>query len=733
MDILATANVSVALSPKQVTASLTGNATKVYDAGTALPETHTVRVVLDGVLNGDANALSATADYQFENASAGTKTVTASDIALVDVDPTMGVAGFYELQGSTELTVQVAGGITPLALTEDMFVPIGDQSYTADPITPEVVLTDAYKSILSDADYNLDYNNNTEAGTATVTVTGQGNAQGSVTLTFTINALETQITAEAQDESGSPKTQFTYGDTIRITGSLNAAAPDAYTLRGAAARSGQGQIILYIGNKQIGDPQNVSLNNAAFTFDINTADKSVPTGEVTLILQYTGDGSLGSSETGGSINLDKVVLTPEVQSVPVITKTYDGTATVPSGQAPQITLTGTTVNGDMPALVDPVWSYASSGASDSIDIIGSGLALSEAWQSWYALSTDTLTLPSAGAIEKATLSPQSESVTLPAGIPGVSVTKVISGLVPDNAGGAPVYEVTDYSENGLISASINEQGELILTAKDETDTSMADTVTVKVSGLANYSDITIEVAVAFANQTPVTIELTLSQTTLTYTAQQIQGYSAVNATYTDANGTTQTYTDALSYVYEGTTLEGAAYGPTSTAPTQAGSYTVTASVPETALMYTGSVSRNFTIVPAPLVIRADNVQIVQGQALPALTYTVEGLMGGDTLIKEPVLTPSGLDTSLPGTYTITISGAQASANYTIAEYVNAVLTITEAPAPDPQVPPASGTAIPPETGDSSGFETNISALAGALVISVLAGLWIKRSRIRRKG
>lgn len=861
----ASVETSITLSPKEVTANLSGDAKKTYDGTVAVPDGHSLKLSLEGVLEADRSNVSANADHRFADVKAGTTGVLAANVVLINTSEDSGAAGFYRLAAQEKISAQVTGGITPAVLTitgeaedkvydgsadadavvtfrglqneetlilgadyrvsaqfadgnvgndkqvtvevtfsdsetaanytfssgtgtaaktasctaqadilpitlaAEMFAPIGNQTYTGGPITPEVVLADAYEALLGTDDYEAEYRDNTEAGTATVTITGKNNAQGSVGLTFEINGLQTRLSVQAQDEAGNPKTQFTYGDTIRLSGSLETEAASAYTLRNAAAQPGQGQVALYVGNTQAAEPQSVSLDSSTFAFEIDTAGKTIPAGDVTFTLQYTGNASLGASETELSIHLDKVLLTPQAETPGTVTKTFDGTVDVPADQAPPITLSGAVVNGDTPVLAAPVWTYASAGASDSVDIIGTGLALEGTWQSWYTLSTDTITLPGAGRIEKADTAPGEEAMVLPAGVADASMTKALSGLVPDNAGGTPVYEVLNFTASGLASAGINELGELSLVAKAEADTSMTDTVTVKVSGMANYNDFTIEVAVTYVEQTPISITLIPTLTDLIYTAQQTQGYGGLEATYTDASGITHTFdAAALSYVYEGMTRQGEAYGPISTPPTQAGSYKVTASVPQTEALFTGSASLSFTIEPASLVIRADNVEVVQGQPLPALTYTVEGMMAGDSLLTEPVLTPSVTDTSLPGIYTIGISGASASANYIIAGYEPAVLTITEAPAPDsePQVPPADGNgsqnttggnnaaqnpasdasvlqndavlpttgraAVPPRTGDGSGSGLNIPGLAGALVLIVFAGLYKKRNRIRRK-
>ena len=73
------------------------------------------------------------------------------------------------------------------------------------------------------------------------------------------------------------------------------------------------------------------------------------------------------------------------------------------------------------------------------------------------------------------------------------------------------------------------------------------------------------------------------------------------------------------------------------------------------------------ITPAPLTITANDVSMVQGEALPPLTMTCKGLVNGDSstcLTMAPTLTTSATPQSPAGTYPIVVSGACA-ANYAI--------------------------------------------------------------------
>lgn len=95
----------------------------------------------------------------------------------------------------------------------------------------------------------------------------------------------------------------------------------------------------------------------------------------------------------------------------------------------------------------------------------------------------------------------------------------------------------------------------------------------------------------------------------------------------------------------------------------------------------GSATQGGSIASAPatLTITADDKTRAYGQANPALTYTVSGLVNGDTA--ETVLTGTLATTatagSPPGSYAITQGSLAANANYTIS-FTGATLTVVAA-------------------------------------------------------
>lgn len=96
--------------------------------------------------------------------------------------------------------------------------------------------------------------------------------------------------------------------------------------------------------------------------------------------------------------------------------------------------------------------------------------------------------------------------------------------------------------------------------------------------------------------------------------------------------------------------------------------------------YFGGVSRTFTIDPAQLTITARNKEIIIGDPVPGgdeYEYEISGLMSGDSLTVQPVLSCDGVNskgTDAAGRYDIVPFGADAGENYEIT-YVNGTLTV----------------------------------------------------------
>ena len=96
--------------------------------------------------------------------------------------------------------------------------------------------------------------------------------------------------------------------------------------------------------------------------------------------------------------------------------------------------------------------------------------------------------------------------------------------------------------------------------------------------------------------------------------------------------------------------------------------------------FTSNVVYRYTIRPATLTAKVENVSREYGDANPSFGVTYSGFVNGESesvITTEPTLTTTANRTSNVGEYTITISGGEAT-NYEFA-YEPGVLTVTKAP------------------------------------------------------
>jgi hypothetical protein len=126
-------------------------------------------------------------------------------------------------------------------------------------------------------------------------------------------------------------------------------------------------------------------------------------------------------------------------------------------------------------------------------------------------------------------------------------------------------------------------------------------------------------------------------------------------------------------------------GVLSGTPTVAGDYSFTITAQESHAGPVGpgpnSGSRDYklTVDAAPLTITANNATMNYGGSVPALSVSYAGFINGDNssnLTKEPTTKTTATSSSPPGTYPITVSGAE-DPNYSTV-YKPGTLTITKA-------------------------------------------------------
>ncbi|MDX9881859.1 MAG: MBG domain-containing protein [Prolixibacteraceae bacterium] len=135
------------------------------------------------------------------------------------------------------------------------------------------------------------------------------------------------------------------------------------------------------------------------------------------------------------------------------------------------------------------------------------------------------------------------------------------------------------------------------------------------------------------------------------------------------------------------TISNVRYDGSSTVPTNANTYAVTADFAPTDLTnynsLAGASAGNFAINKAALTVTADNKTVTYGDATPSLTYTMTGFVNSETeasaVTGTPLLSTAYVNTtpvaSSPVTITI-VTGSLAAANYSFS-LVNGAVTINK--------------------------------------------------------
>ena len=90
--------------------------------------------------------------------------------------------------------------ISPKPISDGM-VAVESGTFTGEPLTPTVTVTDGNAVLAEGTEYSVSYSNNTAIGDASVTVSGMGNYTGSVTSTFFIVPNLPQVDVEASEDN----------------------------------------------------------------------------------------------------------------------------------------------------------------------------------------------------------------------------------------------------------------------------------------------------------------------------------------------------------------------------------------------------------------------------------------------------------------------------------------------------------------------------------------------------
>ena len=180
------------------------------------------------------------------------------------------------------------------------------------------------------------------------------------------------------------------------------------------------------------------------------------------------------------------------------------------------------------------------------------------------------------------------------------------------------------------------------------------------------------------NKEELTISLNASDlTNRFYTGSPRAAVTTSNIVVT-TTGVAPATTPSLNYSYSGNDYLGRVYGPSTTPPTNAGTYKVKASVATNDANYFGSVEGSFTILQHTIVLSPDNPQFYVYDGLPkTFEATATGLLGENVPLTINYRTGTYYSEAPPiniGTYPILIR-VDNSANYLVS-YTGS-LTITD--------------------------------------------------------
>ena len=168
--------------------------------------------------------------------------------------------------------------ILPATITDEMITEIGDQTYTTNPIEPDLTITfgegENAMTLVKGTDFTVVYSNNVTVGLATATVTGQGNFTGTASADFDIipKALnknmispidDQEYTGEAQEPeldvnfNGKPLVEGT-DYTLEYTDNVEAGKATA-TITGMGNYTGEASANFYVGRVDLNDETRINI------------------------------------------------------------------------------------------------------------------------------------------------------------------------------------------------------------------------------------------------------------------------------------------------------------------------------------------------------------------------------------------------------------------------------------------------------------------------------------------
>ena len=245
--------------------------------------------------------------------------------------------------------------------------------------------------------------------------------------------------------------------------------------------------------------------------------------------------------------------------------------------------------------------------------------------------------------------------------PGDEASVDVAALLPEAARDAS-FEVASFTEEGLVAAEVDAAGILTLTS-DAPAGAQRDEVEVRLSNMANCEDSKVVVTVSYVDKPVAKISNATAANDLVYNGSPQVGFAGKPVASFDGG----TYEGDFKLSYEG--VGDTAYGPSADAPTRAGDYVATLSVPGDEPSCAGSISLGFSIGRAPLAVTAHDATATYGEQGADAGVEFEGFVPGEgpsNLSGSLALAIEGYEAGSPaGFYPIVPSGL-SSGDYLIS-------------------------------------------------------------------
>ena len=573
-------------------------------------------------------------------------------------------------KGDYSGTIEKKFNITAKALTANMVQPIASQPYTGSAIEPTVTVNVGKKTLTAGTDYTVTYKDNTNVGTAKVIVTGKGNYTGSVEAKFNITAkaLTASMVRDiaAQTYTGSPIVpELTVKDgetalskdtdyTVKYQNNLNAGTATV-TLTGKGNYSDSVSKTFTIKQKDVTaqrDATDIQVVVDKGTFDAPTF------GDVTGTLAYSYDGATSYDAIVKKLETLQLGATGDIEYTYTANGNYTGTITgklhftVVNLPAATITTapaakTGLTFNGTEQVLVNAgsgitggTLQYKLDGGSYNAELPKATNAGS--YTVYYKVKGNNTT-HSDSSEQSFTVTIAPKTVTAAVSVEPTSYTYTGEAIMPTTVTVKDGTTVIPASEYTVTYGNNTNAGKATVTVKDQ------DGGNYVVSGTATFT-------ITKAELSGVTVSLkgwTYGDTAKTPTVSGNLGGGNVTYQYKADNASTYT----------------------STVPTNAGTYTVKATVAESANYKAATATGSFTIAPKTVanaaVTLSQTSYAYTGRAFqPSVT-----VKDGTTVIPASEYTVVYTDNINVGTATVTVTD-RAGGNYVVSG--TATFTITKA-------------------------------------------------------